>query len=72
MQTSLLCQEQVGAFNDVFEMRFAVSVDKSCHIRDIDSLGSTTTGHEEVRFEPEMRAIPEISAIENDFSRYTQ
>jgi hypothetical protein len=72
VKTSLLCQEQIGAFNDVFEMRFAVSVDKSRHIRDVDSLGSTSTRYEKVRLEPEMRAIPEISAVEDDFARYPQ
>ena len=40
IETRLLSQEEVGALNDIFEVRFAIAVDESRHVGDVNSFGS--------------------------------
>ena len=40
VKTSLLCQEQIGPFDNVLEMRLALVIDERRDIGDIDGFGS--------------------------------
>jgi len=42
VQTGLLREEQIRAFHNVLEVRFAVSVDQRSHIGDVDSFRTTS------------------------------
>ena len=70
MQARLLCQEEIGALDDVLEVGFSVRVDERSHVGDVDSLGATTTGHKQVSLEPQMSSVSEVGAIEDDLARY--
>lgn len=64
----MLGEEQVGAFNDVLEVRLALGIDEVRDVRDVNCLGSTTTGHKEISLDPEMEVVSEISSIGNDLA----
>jgi len=64
----LLGKEQVGAFDDVLEVWLALSVDKIRDVRDVDCLGSTTTGYEEICLDSEMEVVSEVSSVGNDLA----
>jgi len=64
----LLGKEQVGALDDVLEIWLALSINQVRNIRNIDGLGSTTTGHKEIRLDSEMEVVSEISSIGNDLA----
>jgi len=64
----LLGEEQVGAFNDVLEVWLALGVDKVCDVRNVDCLGSTTTGYKEICLDSEMEVVSEISSVGNDLA----
>jgi len=66
----LLGEEQVGAFNNVLEVWLALGVDKVRNVRDVDCLGSSTTGHKEIGLDSEMEVVSEISSIGNDLAGY--
>lgn len=64
----MLGEEQVRTFDDVLEVWLALGVDEVCNVRDIDCLGSTTTGHKEIGLDSEVEVVSEISSIGNDFA----
>jgi len=64
----LLGEEQVGPFDDVLEVWLALGIDKVGNVRDVDCLGSTTTGHKEVGLDSEMEVVSEISSVGNDLA----
>jgi len=64
----LLGKEQVGALDNVLEVWLALSVDEVRDVRDIDCLGSTTAGYEEVGLDSEMEVVSEIGSIGNDLA----
>ena len=66
----MLGEEQVGAFDDVLEVWLALGVDKVRDVRNVDCLGSTTTGHKEICLDSEMEVVSEISSIGNDLAGY--
>ncbi len=68
MQTRLLCEEQIRAFNDVLEVRLSVRIDERRHVRNINSFRASTTWHKQVGLEPQVRSIPEISSVEHNFA----
>jgi len=65
-QSSLLGEEQVGALDDVLEVRLALGVEEAGDVGDVDSLGTTTAGNEEVGLVAEVSSVAEIRAIGND------
>jgi hypothetical protein len=66
----LLGKEQVGALDNVLEVWLALGVDKVRDVRDIDCLGSPTTGYKEIGLDSEMEVVSEISSIGNDLAGY--
>jgi hypothetical protein len=64
----LLCEEQVGAFDDILEIWLAIRVDQVRYIGNVDGFWSTTTGHKEIGLDSEVEVVSEISSIRNDFS----
>jgi len=64
----LLGKEQVGALDDVLEVWLALWVDQVVDVRDVDGLGSTTTGNKEIGLDSEMEVVSEISSVGNDFA----
>jgi hypothetical protein len=66
----LLGKEQVGALDNVLEVWLALGVDKVRDVRDIDCLGSSTTGYKEIGLDSEMEVVSEISSIGNDLAGY--
>ena len=64
----MLGEEQVGAFNNVFEVWLALGVDKVRDVRNVDCLGSTTTGYKEICLDSEMEVVSEISSVGNDLA----
>ena len=64
----MLGEEQVGPFDDVLEVWLALGVDKVRDVRNVDCLGSTTAGYEEVGLDSEMEVVSEIGSIGNDLA----
>jgi len=69
-KASLLGKEKVGTFDDVLEMRFVLSIEKAGDVGDVDGLGATTAGDEEVSLVAEVGGVAEIRAIRNDIAAY--
>jgi hypothetical protein len=67
-QPRLLGKEQIGTLDDVLEVGLALRVDKVRDVRDVDGLGSSTTGYKEVGLDSEMEVVSEISSIRNDLA----
>ena len=70
-QTRLLCEEQVGALDDILEVRLALRVDERRDVGDVNGLGASTARDEEIGFEPEMSGVPEVGAVDDNLSSYT-
>lgn len=64
----MLGKEQVGALDDVLEVWLALWVDKVVDIRDVDGLGSATTGYKEIGLDSEMEVVSEISSVRDDLA----
>lgn len=67
-QPRLLGKEQIGALDDVLEVWLALWVDKVVDVRDVDGLGSTTTGNKEIGLDSEMEVVSEISSVRDDLA----
>ena len=70
LNSCLLGDEQIGALDNVLEVRFAFCVRQRSNVGYVDSLRAPTTRHEQVRLEPEMCPISEICAIQNNLAGY--
>jgi len=66
----LLSEEQVGAFDDVLEVRLALGVKETGDVGDVDGFEATTAGYKEVGLVPEVSGVAEIGAVRNDFAAY--
>lgn len=64
----MLGKEQIGALDDVLEIWLAFWVDKVVDIRDVDGLGSATTGNKEIGLDSEMEVVSEISSVRDDLA----
>lgn len=69
-ESSLLGEEQVGAFDDVLEMGLAVGVDELGNVGNVDGFGTTTTGNKEVGLDAEVEVVSEFSTIGDDFTAW--
>jgi hypothetical protein len=63
-----LREEQVGTLDDVLEVRFALGINQTSNIRDVDGFGASATRYKKVCLKPQMGPVPEICAVEDDFA----
>ena len=68
----LLREEEVGAFDNVLEVRLAVGVNERGDVRDVDGLGATTAGDEDVGLEAEVGTIPEVGSVNDELASYDE
>lgn len=70
-ETGGLGHEQVRALDEVFEVGDALRVPKLGHVGDVDRLGATAAGDEDVGLVAEVRAVAEVGPIRDDLSGCT-
>jgi hypothetical protein len=69
-QPGLLREEQIRSLDNIPKVRLALRVNERRNVGDVDSFRASTTRHKEISLEPQVRAIPEIGTVDNNFTSY--